>query len=1058
MKMIKRLSSLLLLIMLSFIGLTSCSNILFNTLTVNDGDNNAKTGTVYGMVTTNGALSRSAYPVIDVLDEPDDYEYSVFAYTTSINTPQKEGTLNEDCTEFTISGLEFNKNYTIAVQVKNLSNDEIILQGTSDPFQLTGSAPVVNIDEAIKLKPLTGGTGNISLPLYFDDGLSFTTIKCLLDGEECEPISTSSPTVELSDIDSGSHKLTLQFYNTVDGVTLLLYQCTEQINVFNGMLTELWIKNGNEPHLKVTNGTVEFHLSNDALESFAQDTVYVNTNSSVSHGNGTFWHPFASIKDAVTAVKTSSSNALKTIFVKAGSESDVQLSAELSNKNIHIETYTSTPGDGQGTFSIQVGSSFHLTVTGGGSLSLSGISFSQNSTSETLLMGRFISVEENSSLTCTNCSFTGGKTELDGGAINCEDSRLNLNNTVFSGNTSAGEPIAITCSNTDVTLSGKTYTSSLSTPVTYDIILLKAGSTITMNSPLTAPNASYTGKWAEIDISDISSGSKVFKGNCSNKSSYFVIDYSTDYDFLDSTDTLRTVPSNALYVDSSATGSSGTGTYRNPCTTISSAISKVSDSKSLIYVKSGTYSSETEKSIYHDTEIKVYSNTPFTADTDTGTATISSTGANTWSIGSTQNNELVTLKISKIIFDANNETKTTGFFRVFSSNGVLELTDCTLKNCKCSSTSPAIETYGTLTLTDCILTNNKCGEMGRSLELLRGSEVYIYGSTYFGENDYIRICGTNSDTEYPRIYIEETLTPPSNANTSWKLDFYKILNGNQIFNGASWYSSKRFFVVGPDQTVASNAGAVYIDDDGKFQTFITNVSGLSSTPAGETFNAVVNDTYYDTIIQGLFGEGANSGNVPINLDLSHVSPEKISTLEVTLRNVETLVLPAGASFTSNNFQNKPANLKKVVVSGDISGSWLFQDCSTIEEVVFEEGVTQINQGMFCGCQNITSITLPSTLKTIKNNAFSNTNITEITIPQSVTRIEWCVFRRTDGSYASMNADVLQRVIFEDPQGWKFNNATLTIDGNIVDFSDAERMAELFLDADYGAKNSSPWTK
>ena len=71
---------------------------------------------------------------------------------------------------------------------------------------------------------------------------------------------------------------------------------------------------------------------------------------------------------------------------------------------------------------------------------------------------------------------------------------------------------------------------------------------------------------------------------------------------------------------------------------------------------------------------------------------------------------------------------------------------------------------------------------------------------------------------------------------------------------------------------------------------------------------------------------------------------------------------------------------------------LFQDFTNIKKVTLPEGMTTIPKETFSGCTNLTSINIPSTIKTIGERAFNNTGLTQITIPNTVTTIEASAFR------------------------------------------------------------------
>ena len=102
----------------------------------------------------------------------------------------------------------------------------------------------------------------------------------------------------------------------------------------------------------------------------------------------------------------------------------------------------------------------------------------------------------------------------------------------------------------------------------------------------------------------------------------------------------------------------------------------------------------------------------------------------------------------------------------------------------------------------------------------------------------------------------------------------------------------------------------------------------------------------------------------------------------------------------------------------------------IEEVVVEEGCTSIGQNAFTNIQHVTEIKLPSTLKSIHDNAFAGTLISEIRFPNNLTSI---------GNEAFSDCKYLKKVYLDDNleeigdfafYGTIIKNTTLTMPNNL----------------------------
>ena len=75
------------------------------------------------------------------------------------------------------------------------------------------------------------------------------------------------------------------------------------------------------------------------------------------------------------------------------------------------------------------------------------------------------------------------------------------------------------------------------------------------------------------------------------------------------------------------------------------------------------------------------------------------------------------------------------------------------------------------------------------------------------------------------------------------------------------------------------------------------------------------------------------------------------------------------------------------ISSDANYKPKFPYHQSIKRVIIEEGLTSISYGAFCGCIDLISITIPSSVSNIGNFAFRNcTSLTSITIPGNVSTI------------------------------------------------------------------------
>lgn len=102
----------------------------------------------------------------------------------------------------------------------------------------------------------------------------------------------------------------------------------------------------------------------------------------------------------------------------------------------------------------------------------------------------------------------------------------------------------------------------------------------------------------------------------------------------------------------------------------------------------------------------------------------------------------------------------------------------------------------------------------------------------------------------------------------------------------------------------------------------------------------------------------------------------------------------------------------------------------IKKVIIGEGITEISSGNFAYFANLESVEYPSTLKTLKNNAFMasfKSNMTELVIPAQITSIGEFVYGVYKTSTATFSSITIENpnIVFAKPQSlYVFNNGTI----------------------------------
>lgn len=123
-----------------------------------------------------------------------------------------------------------------------------------------------------------------------------------------------------------------------------------------------------------------------------------------------------------------------------------------------------------------------------------------------------------------------------------------------------------------------------------------------------------------------------------------------------------------------------------------------------------------------------------------------------------------------------------------------------------------------------------------------------------------------------------------------------------------------------------------------------------------------------------------------------------SYLNISLTNTYACPTCYGADLYLNGIKVTEVTLNK-------ADQFKFYMCKSLQNVTLNEGITEIEQYIFTGCDKITEITLPSTLKIIGPGAFRQTGITSIIIPQGVTTIGMHAFHSCPINYVTIPSSV-----------------------------------------------------
>lgn len=239
--------------------------------------------------------------------------------------------------------LVINKTYKLKVLLKNGSTDVLC----SDEWEVSPSrSNTATLQHDFILKPLASGSGDVELILKIESD-KVAKVKTVCDNsawgntEDAIDTAAGSFTLAKSGIAGGSYDVTFDFLNSKG---LLIYACTETINVFPNLTTDTWKSSG--ASLVITNPDEANHkglfkITDDLINSFGRTQIYVgagdltladgsNVSASDTKGNGSPYAPFASVTKAVEFIATYGEKKDYTIWINGALKGTASISSTIT--------------------------------------------------------------------------------------------------------------------------------------------------------------------------------------------------------------------------------------------------------------------------------------------------------------------------------------------------------------------------------------------------------------------------------------------------------------------------------------------------------------------------------------------------------------------------------------------------------------------------------------------------------------------------------------------------------------------------------------------------------
>lgn len=313
-------------------------------------------------------VSKSAQPELSIGKEAEYYYYVSAIPQDSVGNLPVEYGRNDNGEGGKFSGGSNGITYALPLNVgqwiiecgiKN-SEDKPVLKASSGLLTLDESQSVISRTfTATPVSVSDAGNGNILL--IVNKGSFSTILSGVARWKDSNGTEQSKALVDASTIDSGyssdllalkvdgiapgAYTMTISFYNNSDPndtSAIMLYQTSQTVSVFSGMLTNKWVSNGgtdNETNLITDDG---FIITDLAVDIFKSSSLYVGSHASTAPGyrgpsdtnEGSFLAPFATLQKAIDTITATGKSSLDyTIYVCGTLSENVNFSSALGGSD-----------------------------------------------------------------------------------------------------------------------------------------------------------------------------------------------------------------------------------------------------------------------------------------------------------------------------------------------------------------------------------------------------------------------------------------------------------------------------------------------------------------------------------------------------------------------------------------------------------------------------------------------------------------------------------------------------------------------------------------------------